>query len=78
MVPKVDAALAALAHQPRALIKIAPASGADAVLRALDAEIGTTFVNAIDGPSASSLMCTATTADSVASRRAEPTRSAES
>jgi len=43
MIPKVDAALAALAQNPRALIKIAPASGADAVLGALAAGTGTTF-----------------------------------
>jgi acetylglutamate kinase len=43
MIPKVDAALAALAQNPRALIKIAPASGADAVLGALAPKTGTTF-----------------------------------
>jgi acetylglutamate kinase len=45
MIPKVEAALSALTHHPRALVKIAPAAGADAILRALDADTGTTFVN---------------------------------
>jgi acetylglutamate kinase len=44
MIPKVDAALAALAANPRALVKIAPAAGADAVLRALSPDVGTRFV----------------------------------
>lgn len=43
MIPKVDAALAALAANPDALVKIAPAAGANAVLAALDPEIGTRF-----------------------------------
>jgi acetylglutamate kinase len=44
MIPKVEAALAALAENPRALVKIAPAFGADAVLAALEPSAGTTFV----------------------------------
>jgi acetylglutamate kinase len=44
MIPKVDAALAALAANPDAAVKIAPAAGADAVLRALSTEVGTQFV----------------------------------
>lgn len=44
MIPKVDAALAALAANPGSIVKIAPAAGADAVLRALSPEIGTRFV----------------------------------
>jgi acetylglutamate kinase len=44
MIPKVDAALAALAANPDAAVKIAPAAGADAVLRALSNEVGTQFV----------------------------------
>ncbi len=43
MIPKVDAALLALRENPGALIKIAPAAGADAVLRALRPEVGTRF-----------------------------------
>jgi acetylglutamate kinase len=43
MLPKVHAALSALAENRRALIKIAPASGPDAVLRALQSEVGTRF-----------------------------------
>jgi acetylglutamate kinase len=43
MIPKVDAALAALRANPEALIKIAPAAGADSVLRALDGDVGTNF-----------------------------------
>jgi acetylglutamate kinase len=44
MIPKVEAALAALAVNPRGLIKIAPAAGTDAVLRGLAADAGTRFV----------------------------------
>ncbi len=43
MIPKVDAALAALASNPGCSIKIAPAGGDDAVLRALSPEVGTRF-----------------------------------
>ncbi len=43
MIPKVDAALAALAANPTARIKIAPAAGRDAVLRALSPDVGTLF-----------------------------------
>jgi acetylglutamate kinase len=43
MIPKVDAALAALAEHPRALVKIASAAGDDAIVRALDESVGTTF-----------------------------------
>lgn len=45
MIPKVDAALEALAQTPRALIKIAPAAVDDAVLSALDPRTGTRFRN---------------------------------
>lgn len=44
MIPKVDAALAALADLPDGLVKIAPAAGEDAVLRALHGDVGTRFV----------------------------------
>jgi acetylglutamate kinase len=43
MIPKVDAALAALRANPDALIKIASAASDDCVLRALDASTGTNF-----------------------------------
>ncbi len=43
MIPKVDAALAALSANPAAVVKIAPASGPDAVLRALSEDVGTWF-----------------------------------
>ncbi|MFY9341243.1 MAG: acetylglutamate kinase [Planctomycetota bacterium] len=43
MLPKLDAALAALRDNPRALIKIAPANAPDAVLAALRANSGTAF-----------------------------------
>lgn len=43
MIPKVQSALAALAAHPRALVKIAPAAGADAVLAALGDAVGTRF-----------------------------------
>jgi acetylglutamate kinase len=43
MIPKVEAALGALAANPGALVKIAPAAGDDAVLRALSPEVGTRF-----------------------------------
>ncbi|MBK7643403.1 MAG: acetylglutamate kinase [Planctomycetes bacterium] len=43
MLPKVEAALEALASHPGALVKIAPAAGPDCVLRALDAAVGTLF-----------------------------------
>jgi acetylglutamate kinase len=48
MIPKTDAALAALAQNPDALVKIAPAKGEDCLLRALDVATGTRFVNDID------------------------------
>ncbi len=44
MIPKVDAALAALATNPGSIVKIAPAVGVDAVRRALSPEVGTRFV----------------------------------
>lgn len=44
MIPKVDAALAALDALPRGIVKIAPADGDDCVLRALAADAGTRFV----------------------------------
>ena len=43
MIPKVEAALAALARNPEALVKIAPAAGEDAVRAALDPAVGTRF-----------------------------------
>jgi len=43
MIPKVDAALAALRENPDAIVKIAPAGIDDCVLRALDASVGTRF-----------------------------------
>jgi len=43
MIPKIEAALAALAENPGALVKIAPAAGPSAVLAALDPEVGTRF-----------------------------------
>ncbi|MCY2961157.1 MAG: acetylglutamate kinase [Planctomycetota bacterium] len=43
MIPKVDAALAALAANPGSTVKIAPAAGADAVRRALSPDVGTSF-----------------------------------
>jgi len=43
MIPKVEAALAAKALSGCALVKIAPAAGADAVLRGLSAQVGTRF-----------------------------------
>lgn len=43
MIPKVEAALEALAAGPRALVKIAPAAGANALLDALSPEVGTHF-----------------------------------
>lgn len=43
MLPKVEAALEALAAQPGALVKIAPAAGPDCVLQALSPAVGTTF-----------------------------------
>jgi len=46
MIPKVDAALGALAALPSGLVKIAPAAGADAVLAALSDDVGTRFVAA--------------------------------
>ena len=46
MPPKLDAALLALAQNPRALVKIAPAQAPDAVLSALRANAGTQFVTA--------------------------------
>jgi acetylglutamate kinase len=41
MVPKVEAALAAVRAAPRCVVKIAPAAGDDAVLAALRDEVGT-------------------------------------
>lgn len=48
MIPKVDAALGALAALPEGLVKIAPAAGPDAVLAALSDDVGTRFVTASD------------------------------
>ena len=48
MIPKTDAALAALAENPGALVKIAPADGEDSLLRALRADTGTRFVDDVD------------------------------
>ena len=44
MLPKLDAALLALRDNPAALVKIAPAGDGDAVLRALQPDVGTAFV----------------------------------
>jgi acetylglutamate kinase len=44
MIPKVEAALAALESNPGGLVKIAPASGPNAVLAALDPGVGTRFL----------------------------------
>lgn len=43
MLPKLEAAVLALHENPRALVKIAPGGGGDAVRRALQADVGTTF-----------------------------------
>ncbi len=43
MIPKVEAALEALAAHPGALVKIAPAAGPDCVLQALLPAVGTRF-----------------------------------
>ncbi len=43
MIPKVDAALMALAAHPKANIVIAPAAGSDAIRNALLPDVGTTF-----------------------------------
>lgn len=43
MIPKVEAALEALAAHPAALVKIAPAAGPDCVLQALSSAVGTHF-----------------------------------
>lgn len=43
MLPKLEAALLALHENPAAMVKIAPAAGPDAVLRALSPEVGTRF-----------------------------------
>jgi acetylglutamate kinase len=43
MIPKVEAALEALAAHPLALVKIAPAAGPDCVLQALHSSVGTSF-----------------------------------
>ena len=43
MIPKVEAALAALAASPRSAVRIAPAAGEDAVLAALEGRAGTRF-----------------------------------
>jgi len=45
MIPKVDAALAALDAHPRGIVKIAPADGDDCVLRALADDVGTRFLS---------------------------------
>jgi acetylglutamate kinase len=47
MIPKVEAALAALASTSDCLVKIAPAAGPDAVLRALDDSTGTRFARTL-------------------------------
>jgi acetylglutamate kinase len=44
MIPKVEAALAAVAENPGALVKIAPAAGPNSILSALDPGVGTRFV----------------------------------
>ena len=44
MIPKVEAALAALDQHPSMLVKIAPAEAADCVLVALDDSVGTRFI----------------------------------
>ena len=44
MIPKVEAALAALAANPGATVKIAPASGTDSVRAALEPGVGTRFI----------------------------------
>jgi acetylglutamate kinase len=44
MIPKVDAALAALDAHPQGVVKIAPAEGDDCLLRALTADVGTRFL----------------------------------
>ena len=44
MLPKLEAALLAAADNPKALIKIAPATGPHAVLQALQTTTGTSFV----------------------------------
>jgi acetylglutamate kinase len=43
MLPKLEAARQAVRENPDALVKIAPATGPDAVLSALGADVGTTF-----------------------------------
>jgi acetylglutamate kinase len=43
MIPKVEAALGALADLPDGLVKIAPAAGPTAILDALSGEVGTRF-----------------------------------
>ena len=48
MIPKVDAALAAIEAAPSALVKIAPAAGTDAVSAALRDDVGTRFLPATD------------------------------
>jgi acetylglutamate kinase len=53
MIPKTEAALAALRENPDALVKIAPAKGDDCVLRALAHANGTRFVNDMDDVSES-------------------------
>lgn len=44
MIPKVAAALAAVAANPGAVVKIAPAAGPNSILSALDPGVGTRFV----------------------------------
>ena len=45
MIPKVEAAFAALEKNPGVLVKIAPAAGPNAVLAALDPGVGTRFLS---------------------------------
>ena len=47
MIPKLEAALMAARDNPTALVKIAPANTADCVLRALQPEVGTRFVETV-------------------------------
>ena len=47
MIPKVEAALAAVAENPDSLVKIVPAAGENAVLSALDPGVGTRFTAAV-------------------------------
>ena len=47
MVPKVEAALAALFANPNGRVKIAPAAGPNSLLEALSPEVGTEFLGAV-------------------------------